>query len=62
MNCAMDEEFLKEEKIPPRTKKERSAYVQGYCNALYDVSESGWDTAIKWAKDMIDFDKRLRET
>jgi hypothetical protein len=34
--------------IPPRTKRERQAYVAGYANAVNDIDESGFAKARTW--------------
>ena len=42
------------DKIDPRTQRERRAYLDGYASAINDVSERGIDDAVRWLRMMIE--------
>jgi hypothetical protein len=49
------------EKIPPRTKSERKAYIEGYADALHDAQHSGMLSAVTWLADMVEIEKELEK-
>ena len=43
--------------IPPRTKKERQAYIAGYTHAILDIARYDIKYASKWLRDMVELDR-----
>ena len=50
--------------IPPRTKKERQAYVQGWIDAISMIDKEGLEAARAWMREMASLELELlaRET